>query len=432
MLFDLLTIDDLGKLDRGRSRHRPRDDKSLYVGKYPFIQTGDVKHTPFYITGYSQTYNEAGLSQSKLWNPGTLCITIAANIADTAILNIKACFPDSILGFIPYKNKSDVRFVKYCFDVYKTTLEAISKGTTQDNLSLDKLRKVKFKIPPLPIQRKIAAILSAYDDLIENNNRRIALLEKMAEELYREWFVRLRFPGYKKTKIVKGVPEGWEVKKIGDFIKFEKGKNPENLHYEKTEGHEIYLNVDAIENRNYQFAPLLKSIRCSDDETLMLMDGARSSYVFNGLNGIVSSTFAVVRTDKKLRHLIHEYFKANIESMVSNNTGSAIPHANKEFIVRMCIKMPKDFSLITNFNEKYIAIYRQIKNLKQKRQLLTNIRDRLLSRLMSGKIDVENLDIKFPKSMIEDDDGNRVSVRTEQCSVLTTNTALNTAGRKYE
>lgn len=117
MKFDLLTLDDLGILGRGRSRHRPRDEISLYGGIYPFIQTGDVKHAPFYINTYSQTYNEKGLAQSKLWNPGTLCITIAANIADTAILNIKVCFPDSILGFIPYKDKSDVRFVKYSFDI---------------------------------------------------------------------------------------------------------------------------------------------------------------------------------------------------------------------------------------------------------------------------------------------------------------------------
>jgi len=132
--FALLNIDSLGKLDRGRSRHRPRDEQSLYGGPYPFVQTGDIKHAPFYINNYSQTYSEKGLQQSRLWDKGTLCITIAANISDTAILNFDACFPDSIVGFIPYKGKSDVRFVKYCFDTYKTTFEAISKGTTQDNL----------------------------------------------------------------------------------------------------------------------------------------------------------------------------------------------------------------------------------------------------------------------------------------------------------
>jgi type I restriction enzyme S subunit len=100
-------LDDIGRIARGKSKHRPRNDPVLYGGKYPFIQTGDVKHSNFYVTGYSQTYNEIGLAQSKLWQPGTLCITIAANIAETAILKIQACFPDSIIGFIPHKKKPE-------------------------------------------------------------------------------------------------------------------------------------------------------------------------------------------------------------------------------------------------------------------------------------------------------------------------------------
>ena len=93
-------LDQLGQVSRGRSRHRPRDAAHLYGGPFPFIQTGDVKHAGLYINEYQQTYSEAGLAQSKLWPAGTLCITIAANIADTAILGIDACFPDSVIGFI--------------------------------------------------------------------------------------------------------------------------------------------------------------------------------------------------------------------------------------------------------------------------------------------------------------------------------------------
>ena len=126
----------------------------------------------------------------------TLCITIAANIAETAILKIKACFPDSIVGFIANKEKADVRFVKYYFDIYKLYMQNISKGTTQDNLSLEKMLRVKFNIPSLSIQQKIANILSRYDEAIENNNKRIKLLEQMAQNLYKEWFVRFRFPEF--------------------------------------------------------------------------------------------------------------------------------------------------------------------------------------------------------------------------------------------
>lgn len=92
---------ELGSLDRGRSQHRPRNAPELLGGPYPLIQTGEVANAGLYITGYSNTYSELGLKQSKMWKAGTLCITIAANIAQTSILTFDACFPDSVVGFIP-------------------------------------------------------------------------------------------------------------------------------------------------------------------------------------------------------------------------------------------------------------------------------------------------------------------------------------------
>lgn len=217
-----LNLSDLGSVSRGRSRHRPRNDESLYGGPYPFFQTGDVKAANLYLTEYSQTYSEKGLSQSKLWDKGTLCITIAANIAETAILETAGCFPDSIVGFIPDADKSDVRFVKYYIDSIKIGMQSISKGTTQDNLSVDKLLSFEFKVPPLPEQKRIAGILSAYDDLIENNLRRIKILEEMAQSLYREWFVHFRFPGHESIPMQDSplgkIPVGWEVKSMPEAV----------------------------------------------------------------------------------------------------------------------------------------------------------------------------------------------------------------------
>lgn len=183
MNFEKKRIDELGSISRGRSQHRPRNDPSIFNGEYPFIQTADVKDANFYITEYSQTYNEKGLLQSKLWKKGTLCVTIAANIADTAILGFDACFPDSILGFIPYEGISDVRYIKYCFDVLQKECKQISQGATQDNLSLEKLSTIKFPAPPIETQKKIADVLSAYDDLIENNQKQIKLLEESAQRV---------------------------------------------------------------------------------------------------------------------------------------------------------------------------------------------------------------------------------------------------------
>ena len=191
-------LDKLGFVGRGKSRHRPRNAAFLYGGRYAFFQTGDIKAANFHLTEFSQTYSEEGLAQSKLWKPGTLCITIAANIAESAILNIEGCFPDSVVGFVADPDKADVRFIKYNLDTLKLQMQSVSRGTTQDNLSLDKLLTFDFHVPPLPVQRRIAAILSAYDELMENSRRRIRILETMARSLYREWFVHFRFPGHEK------------------------------------------------------------------------------------------------------------------------------------------------------------------------------------------------------------------------------------------
>ena len=162
MNFRELTLDQLGDVARGRSRHRPRDAAHLYGGPYPFIQTGDVKKASLYLTEFDKTYSEAGLAQSKLWPSGTLCITIAANIADTAILGIDACFPDSVIGFTANTEIADTRFVKYLFDgVLKVRYRSFTQGAAQDNLSQEKLLSIKFPVPELRVQKLIAEILSA-------------------------------------------------------------------------------------------------------------------------------------------------------------------------------------------------------------------------------------------------------------------------------
>ncbi len=150
MTWQPRSLDELGFVSRGRSRHRPRDAAHLYGGAHPFVQTGDVKHAGLYLNEYSQTYSEAGLAQSRMWPPGTLCITIAANIADTAILGIDACFPDSVIGFTPDEEKADARFVKYLFDaMLKKQFKQFTQGAAQDNLSQGKLLSLKFPIPPI-------------------------------------------------------------------------------------------------------------------------------------------------------------------------------------------------------------------------------------------------------------------------------------------
>lgn len=160
---------------RGKSKHRPRNDPKLYGGKYPFIQTGDVRGADHLITEYSQTYNDLGLAQSKLWPAGTLCITIAANIAETGILGFDACFPDSVIGVVVNPKVTSNSFLEYLLQSVKARLKAQGKGSAQDNINLGTFEGQTFPFPDIKTQARIVANL---DELREATNRAAALYEQ--------------------------------------------------------------------------------------------------------------------------------------------------------------------------------------------------------------------------------------------------------------
>lgn len=177
---------------RGKSKHRPRNDERLYGGKYPFIQTGDVRNAETLIRGYSQTYNEVGLAQSKLWPKGTICITIAANIAETAILDFDSCFPDSIIGVIPDLDKADTKYIYYLLQYFKTELQLLGKGSAQDNINLGTFETQKFPFPPLAVQKQIVHqldTLSAETKKLEAKyGQKLTTLEELKKSILQKAF----------------------------------------------------------------------------------------------------------------------------------------------------------------------------------------------------------------------------------------------------
>jgi type I restriction enzyme S subunit len=230
-------LEQLGTFKRGKSKHRPRNDEKLFEnGIHPLIQTGEVKESSLFIDKHTQTYNEFGLKQSKLWDKNTLCITIAANIAETAILKYPMCFPDSIVGFNAYENESSELFMHYVFTYIKKSIQNSASGSIQDNINIDYLTKLKFKIPEKKYQDKIVDILFFLDSKIELNNKINKELESMAKTLYDYWFVQFDFPNengkpYKSSggkmvynkELKRKIPEGWEVKTISQLIGNNKG-----------------------------------------------------------------------------------------------------------------------------------------------------------------------------------------------------------------
>ena len=191
--WETKTLKDVAKVfGRGKSKHRPRNWEGLYGGKYPFIQTGEVRNANKYVSNYHQTYNEVGLAQSKLWKKGTICITIAANIAETAILDFDACIPDSIIGFEVDDKKADLNFAYYLLQYFKAELQKLGKGSAQDNINLGTFENQYFPFPPLKEQqtivRQLDALRAKMQKLEAVYQKKIADLEELKKSILQKAF----------------------------------------------------------------------------------------------------------------------------------------------------------------------------------------------------------------------------------------------------
>jgi len=152
---------------RGKSRHRPRGDPKLYGSAAPLIQTGDVSNADHWLCSYTQMYSEMGVSQSKLWPKGTVCVAIVgANVGESAILNFDACFPDSVIGIVPDDDKSDAEYIEYLLQFFKNDLKEKGKGTARDNINIETFQNQLMPFPDVPTQHEIVARVNALNDAI--------------------------------------------------------------------------------------------------------------------------------------------------------------------------------------------------------------------------------------------------------------------------
>src|SRR3989339_117557 len=167
-----------GTIDRGVSKHRPRNAPQLLGGPYPLIQTGEIANSTIYIREYKQTYSEIGLKQSKMWPKGTLCITIAANIGKVGILSFEACFPDSVVGYLPNKNMT-AEYVLFWLLFIQKRLEDSAPESAQKNINLNILRNLKIPVPPFELQSKFAGIIAQSEKLKEKQHESEKELENL-------------------------------------------------------------------------------------------------------------------------------------------------------------------------------------------------------------------------------------------------------------
>jgi len=392
------TLSELGSLQRGRSRHRPRYAYHLYGGKYPFIQTGEIREAKKYITKFDQTYSEEGLKQSKLWPKGTLCITIAANIAELAILSFDACFPDSVLGFVPDKSKIDLDFIYYTLTHFQRELKHIGEGSVQDNINLGTFENIVFPTPTLPEQRTIASILTSLDDKIDLLHRQNATLEAMAETLFRQWFVEEAKEDWKEVSLKEyiTIKHGYAFK--GNYISTEPTNlilvTPGNFKIGggfKFDKFKYYTNEEFPKDYIFKAGDLIVTM------TDLSVDGNTLGYPAfvpeNYSNEVYLHNQRVGKVEYKNeigKYFLHQLMKTDDYQwfVLGGASGTAIRHTSPTSICNYSFRMPPKSKILEFEN---FANGLEEKNKKNQIQIrtLTALRDNLLPKLMTGEVRVE-------------------------------------------
>ena len=342
--------------------------------------------------------------------PGDVIFTQRGTLGQVGLIPKKAPYPRYVISQSQMKMTVDEgqvvpEWIYYYFTEASTVVrlvnQAFSSGVPHINLGI--LREFQVDIPPLPTQRKIAAILSAYDDLIENNLRRIKILEEMAQNLYREWFVKFRFPGHEKVKMVDSpigrIPEGWEVAKLGDVCHLIMGQSPKSEFYNTNRiglpfhqgvtyfGHRFPAEglYCSIEGRTAQRGDILFSVRAPV-----------------GRINIATSTTVIGRGLSAIRHRAgHQWYayhllKENFKEEDTIGSGTIFKSVTKGDMERIAIILPEE-----PFEQQFERIVQpseaDIENLTSRNTTLRQTRDLLLPRLISGELDVSDLNITIPE-----------------------------------
>jgi type I restriction enzyme, S subunit len=401
-------------------------DKGPYILLTPgnFNPDGGIK-----LKGEKEKYYTGDFPLEFLLKRGDFLIVLTDLIQNAPILGSPAFVKEDNkflhnqrLGKITNLNDSKMYplFLYYLFNSAKVRdqIKASATGATVKHTAPERIYAVEVELPPISTQRKIAAILSSYDDLIENNTRRIAILENMAQALYREWFVQFRYPGHEKRRMVESalgmIPEGWEVKALEYFGAVVTGKTPSKL---------------VPEYFNEEYMPFVKTpdlhgnIFCIQTEEYLSEKGALSqknktippnSLCVNCIgakSGAVSITTSHCQTNQQINSIIlNELFireflyfelvdlKETIRKFGSN--GATMVNLNKGKFEALRVIFPER-SIIANFHNITFPMFEEIRSLQLKNANLRRTRDLLLPKLISGEIDVEGLDIETGEGMTE-------------------------------
>lgn len=421
--WQIKTIGDLGDIITGGTPSSRNPE--CFGDKYPFITPSDIDGSSRYITTKRFLSEEGKENQIKRILPrGSICfVCIGATIGKICMTKETSFTNQQINSIIVNEHEYNNVFVYYLLCTMSETIKSIASGAATPIVNKSLFSSVNITVPSLSIQNRIAAILSAYDDLIENNLRRIKILEEMAQALYREWFVHFRFSDHEKVRLVDSplgkIPEGWEASTLGDnIVALESGRRPKGGVTGIAEGipsigaeNVIGIGKHDFSKERYvphEFFDSLNKGVVKDGDVALYKDGAnigRSTYFRDGYpyqKCCVNEHVFLIRAtgDHLTQNMLYLWLREpeTVAQIRSKNTNAAQPGINQKAVRSLRIVVPPKY-VVNEFDSLVESILGEIVYLANKNRVLQCTRDLLLPKLISGELDVSELDIALPEDI---------------------------------
>lgn len=376
------------------------DILEYWNGDIPWLSVKDFSGDSKHVYSSEKSITELGLhnSATQLLFSGDVIISARGTVGEIAQVGRTMAFNQSCYGLRAKKGYS-TDYLYYILKYQVKYLKAVANGAVFDTIVLKTFDRMKSNIPELPEQEKIAKILSQYDDLIEANNRRIELLEQAAQELYKEWFVRFRFPGHEKAKFENGLPEGWSIQRLSYYGRIETGKTPSMEKQENYGNDVMFIKTPDMHGNTFVIkSEEMLSERGHLTQPKKLLPPNSIMVTCIGSGGIVAINAEQAHTNQQINSIILydltklEWLYFTCKSLKSTielfgATGTTMTNLSKGKFERLKVINPDD-SLIVKYHQIVAPMLDNIKSLMYQNQNLATQRDLLLPRLMSGKLEV--------------------------------------------
>ena len=400
----IIRIGNVADIGRGSSP-RPITDKRYFEnGEIPWIKIADATVSGKYIYKTKQYVNDLGASYSRKMKPGTLILSASGSLGIPHFLGVEGCIHD---GWIYMDNIHDIdkQYLYYLLLTMRPYFDNLSYGAAIQNINTTILSKTKIEVPGIQSQEKIGLMLSAYDNLIENNNKRIKLLEQMAENLYKEWFVRFRFPGYEDVTFENGIPKEWQKVKLEDVLsKIATGLNPRK-NFVLGEGENFYVTIKNMADNTVYLDD--KCDKVNDVAIIKInkrSDLKTGDLLFSGIGTIgrvclidiptdnwnISESVFTMRANQKIssKFLYMLLLSQDVQNYCQSRANGSAQKGIRMGDLRKYMFLLPTKNTMTNFTDQISPILRNVSLLRKENKNLIQQRDMLLPRLMSGKLEV--------------------------------------------